>query len=132
MPPRAPVVWATTAVRGERFRKRRDARHRELTIQAKARGRTYRRSRADPASEQARRLRADFLAALGRLASFEVASLGLARCHYDVQLTERADDLSRDYFPLWHMVARHAAGNWPAHAREDELLDYSPPRPGRP
>jgi len=131
MAPRAPVVWATTAVRGERFRKRLDERHRELTIQAKARGRTYRRSRADPASEQARRLRADFLAALGRLASFEVASLGLARCRYDVQLTERADDLSRDYFQLWHMVARHGAGNWPADERDDERLDYFATQLGR-
>ncbi len=61
MPPRAPVVWTTTAVRSERFRQRLDERHRELTIHAKARGRGYRRSRADPASEEIRRLRADFL-----------------------------------------------------------------------
>ncbi len=94
MPPRAPVVWTTTAVRSERFRQRLDERHRELTIHAKARGRGYRRSRADPASEEIRRLRADFLAALGRLGSFEIAMSRLAHCRYDLQLTERAE------FPL--------------------------------
>jgi hypothetical protein len=131
MPPRAPVVWTTTAVRAERFQKRIDERHRELTIQAKARGRTYRRSRADPASEQARQLRADFLAALGRLGSFEVASIGLARCRYEVQLSERADDLSRDYFQLWHMIARHGSGTWPEDERDTERLDYFATQLGR-
>src|SRR5438445_12875890 len=92
MPPRAPVVWTTTAVRSERFRQRLDERHRELTIHAKARGRSYRRSRADPVSEELRRLRADFIAALGRLGSFEIAMGRLAQCRYQIQLNERADD----------------------------------------
>jgi hypothetical protein len=124
MPPRAPVVWTTTAVRSERFRQRLDERHRELSIQAKARGRSYRRSRAEPASEEARRLRADFLAALGRLGAFEIAMLQLARCRYDVQLSERADDLSRDYFQLWHLVARRSGAFWPEEERDAERLDY--------
>jgi hypothetical protein len=131
MAPRAPVVWTTTAVRGERFQKRLDERHRELTIQAKARGRTYRRSRTDPASEQARRMRADFLASLGRLAAFEVASLHLARCRYDVQLRERADDLSRDYFELWQLIARRGSEQSDLDAREAERLDYFATQLGR-
>lgn len=131
MPPRAPVVWTNTAVRSERFRQRLDERHRELTIQAKARGRTYRRSRADPATEEARRLRADFLAALGRLSSFEIAMLRLARCRYEMQLTQRADDLSRDYFQLWHLLARRSGSTWPEDEREDERLDFFAMQVGR-
>jgi hypothetical protein len=131
MAPRAPVVWTTTAVRAERFRQRLDERHRDLTIHAKARGRTYRRSRADPASEEGRRLRADFLAALGRLATFESASLRLARCRYEVQLTERSDDLVRDYFQLWHLIARHGAGSWPEDERKLERMDYFATQLGR-
>src|SRR5437588_699462 len=46
MPPRAPVIWATTGVGAERFRKRIDERHRELSVRAKLNGRTYRRSRS--------------------------------------------------------------------------------------
>lgn len=118
-------------MRSERFRQRLDERHRELSIQAKARGRSYRRSRADPLSEEARRLRADFLAALGRLGSFEIAMLRLARCRYDVQLTERADDLSRDYFQLWHVIARRSGGTWPEHERDAERLDFFAMQLGR-
>jgi hypothetical protein len=107
MPPRAPVVWTTTAVRSERFRQRLDERHRELTIHAKARGRTYRRSRADAASDEIRRLR------------------------YDLELTERADDLSRDYFQLWHLIARRSGATWPEEEREAERLDYFAMQVGR-
>jgi hypothetical protein len=131
MPPRAPVVWTTTAVRSERFRKRLDERHRELTIQAKARGRSYRRSRAAAGSEEALRLRADFLAALGRLGSFEIAMLGLARCQYDVQLLERTDDLSRDYFQLWHLIARRSGSTWPEEEGTAERLDFFAMQVGR-
>ncbi|HKW77862.1 MAG TPA: hypothetical protein VJQ09_02110, partial [Candidatus Limnocylindria bacterium] len=100
MPPRAPVIWATTGVGAERFRKRIDERHRELSVQAKLRGRTYRRSPKGLAVDEARRLRGEFLAALGRLTAFENASLRIIRCRYHVQLEERADDLTRDYFQL--------------------------------
>ena len=131
MPPRAPVVWTTTAVRSERFRQRLDERHRDLSIQAKARERTYRRSRAEPGTEEARRLRADFLAALGRLSTFEVAMLRLSRCQYDVQLTERADDLSRDYFQLWHLIARRGGSSWPEDERSVERLDFFATQLGR-
>jgi hypothetical protein len=131
MPPRAPVVWTTTAVRSERFRQRLDERHRELTIHAKARGRGYRRSRADPAGDEIRRLRADFLAALGRLGAFEIAMSRLARCKYDLQLTESADDLSRDYFQLWHLIARRSGASWPEEEREAERLDYFAMQVGR-
>jgi hypothetical protein len=131
MPPRAPIVWTTTAVRSERFRQRLDERHRDLSIEAKARGRTYRRSRTDPTSEEARRLRADFLAALGRLSSFEVAMLRLARCRYGVQLTERSDDLTREYFQLWHLVARRGGASWPEDERNAERLDFFAMQLGR-
>ncbi|HEV8534496.1 MAG TPA: hypothetical protein VGR87_02085 [Candidatus Limnocylindria bacterium] len=131
MAPRAPVVWTTTAVRSERFRQRLDERHRDLTIQAKARGRTYRRSRADPAGEEARRLRADFIAALGRLGSFEIAMSRLAQCRYEFQLTERSDDLSRDYFQLWHLLARRSGASWPEQERDAERMDYFAMQLGR-
>jgi hypothetical protein len=118
-------------VRSERFRQRLDERHRELTIDAKSRGRTYRRSRADAGSDEARRLRADFLAALGRLGAFEVAMLRLARCKYDVQLNERADDLSRDYFQLWHLVARRGGASWPEEEGTAERIDFFATQLGR-
>jgi hypothetical protein len=118
-------------VRSERFRQRLDERHRELTIHAKARGRTYRRSRAEPGSEEARRMRADFIAALGRLGSFEIAMTRLAQCRYELQLTERADDLSRDYFQLWHLMARRAGETWPEDERDAERMDYFAMQLGR-
>src|SRR5438046_9134158 len=91
MPPRAPVIWSTIAVGGERFHRRLDERHRELSVQAKLRARTYRRSRALPTSEEAIRLRADFLAALGRLSSFETPRRRRSRRPYTLQLSERRD-----------------------------------------
>ncbi len=131
MPPRAPVIWATTGVGAERFRKRLDERHRELTVQAKLRSRTYRRSRTDVASPEGRRLRGDFLAALGRLTAFETASLRIMRCRYQVQLDERADDLTRDYFQLWQLIARHSGDEWPLDERGAERFDYFATQLGR-
>ncbi len=131
MAPRPPVIWTTVAVRSERFQQRLDERHRELTIQAKARGRGYRRSRAEPTTEETMRLRADFLAALGRLSSFESASVRLARCRFDAQLTDRADDLTRQYFRLWQLVARHGAAEWPLDERGAERMDYFASQLGR-
>src|SRR5207247_6068477 len=96
-----------------------------------ARGRTYRRSRGNPGRDEVRRLRADFLAALGRLSSFEIAMGRLARCRYDLQLAERADDLSRDYFQLWHLIARRGGGSWPEDERDAERLDYFAMQLGR-
>lgn len=131
MPPRAPVIWATTGVGAERFRRRLDERHRELSVQAKLRGRTYRRSRIDPRSEEARRMRGEFLAALGRLAAFETASLRIMRCRYQVQLDERADDLTRDYFQLWQLIARHSGEEWPLDERGAERFDFFATQLGR-
>ena len=131
MPPRPPVVWTTTAVRSERFRQRIDERHRELSVQAKARGRAYRRSRAETGSDEAVRLRADFLASLGRLTTFETATVRLARCRYEAQLTVHADDLSRDYFELWQLVARRGADQSDLDARGSERLDYFASQLGR-
>src|SRR5207244_1784698 len=131
MPPRAPVVWTTTAVRSERFRQRIDERHRELSVQAKMRGRAYRRSRAATGTDEAVRLRADFLAALGRLTTFETASVRLARCRYEAQLTVHADDLSRDYFELWQLIARRGSEQAGLEARGAERLDYVASQLGR-
>lgn len=131
MPPRAPVVWASSAVGSERFRQRLDERHRVLTTQAKARGRTYRRSRGAPASDEVIRLRTDFLAALGRLAAFENAIARLARCRYEAQLTVSADDLTRDYFELWQVVARRGTDQRDLDERAAERLDYFATQLGR-
>ncbi len=131
MPPRAPIVWTTTAVRSERFRQRIDERHRALSVQAKARGRAYRRSRAATGSDEAVGLRADFLAALGRLTTFETASVRFARCRYEAQLTVHADDLSRDYFELWQLVARRGAEQSDLETRGAERLDYFATQLGR-
>lgn len=117
MPPRAPVVWTTAATRGERIRRRLDARHRDLSADARARGDRYRGSRAGAGSAETARLRADFLAALGRLSAFESASLALSRCRFEVQLVAYSDDLSRDYFRLWQLLARRGAE--PAPEGED-------------
>jgi hypothetical protein len=131
MPPRSPVIWATTAVGAERFRKRIDERHRALSVQAKVRGRTYRRSRADAASEEGRRLRGEFLASLGRLSAFEAATLRLMRCRYQVQVNERADDITRDYFQLWQLVARYGGEEWPLDERAAERFDFFATQLGR-
>ncbi len=131
MPPRAPVIWTTTAVGSERFRQGLDARHRDLSVQAKSRSRSYRRSRGKPGTEEAGKLRADFLAALGRLASFEDASRRLARCRFEFQLVAHADDLSRDYFELWQVIARHGTEQRILEERGVERLDYFATQLGR-
>lgn len=131
MPPRAPVVWTGSAVGSERFRQRLDERHRELTVQAKVRSRGYRRSRAAAGSDEVIRLRSDFLAALGRLSAFESAISQLARCRYEAQLTVTADDLTRDYFELWQLVARRGAEHRDLDERAAERLDYFATQLGR-
>jgi hypothetical protein len=130
MPPRAPVVWTTAAVGSERFRQRLDARHRDLTFEARARGRAYRRSR-DASTADTARIRADFLAALGRLTAFEAASAHLARCRYEPELAVHADDLSRDYFQLWQLVARRGSEQTRLEERSSERLDYFATQLGR-
>ena len=55
----------------------------------------------------------------------------LAQCRYDLELTERADDLSRDYFQLWHLIARRSGASWPEEEREAERLDYFAMQVGR-
>lgn len=124
-------MWTSYAIRDERLRERLDARHRELTVHAKVRARSYRRSRAEPDTDEARRLRADFLAALGRLASFEWASGRFARTKHGYHLRAQADDLARDYFRLWQLVARHGRGERPLGESEDERRDYFASQLGR-
>lgn len=131
MPPRAAVVWTSLAVGSERFRQRLDERHRELSVQAKMRSRSYRRSRSTIRSDEVVRLRTDFLASLGRLASFEYALGRLARCRYEAELVVSADDLTRDYFELWQVVARRGADQRDLDERSAERLDYFATQLGR-
>lgn len=109
MPPRAPVIWTTQPTRAERVRLRLDARHRDLTRDARVRGASYRGARAAATDPETVRLRADFLNALGRLSAFEDASLTLSSCRFEIQMRAYADDLSRDYFQLWGMLARRGS-----------------------
>lgn len=131
MPPRAPVVWTTTATRGERIRRRLDERHQDLSREAKVHARRYRDSRAARTSPETMRLRADFLAALGRLSAFEAASLRLAECRYDAQIAAHADDLSRDYFELWQVVARRGSEPRSDEERSSERIDHFAVQLGR-
>ena len=131
MPPRTPTVWISHAIRDEHLRARIDGRHRELSVQAKMRARSYRRSRAEPDTDEARRLRADFLAALGRLSSFEWASGRFARIKHGFHVKAQADDLSRDYFRLWQVVARRGRSAGPLEESEDERRDYFATQLGR-
>jgi len=85
----------------------------------------------DIVDREAVRLRADFLAALGRLTTFETASVRLARCRYEAQLTVHADDLSRDYFQLWQLIARHSGEEWPLDERGAERFDFFATHLGR-
>jgi len=131
VPPRAPVVWTSTATRGERIRRRLDERHRDLSRDAKAHAAQYRGSRAAPASLGGTRLRTDFLAALGRLSAFESASLSLSRCRFELQMTAYADDLSRDYFELWQLLARRGAEPRSDDEGSAELMDHFAVQIGR-
>lgn len=131
MPPRAPVIWTTRATRGERIRKRLDERHRDLSRDARALGERYRGSRAAPSSSEGMRLRADFLASLGRLSAFESASLSLSRCRFDAQVSAYADDISRDYFQLWSMLARRGSEPRAGDEGAAERLDHFAVQLGR-
>lgn len=131
MPPRAPVVWTSTATRGDRIRKRLDERHRDLSRDAKALGVRYRGSRAARTSAEGTRLRTDFLAALGRLSAFESASLSLSRCRYELQVRAYADDLSRDYFQLWQMLARRGSEPRSEDEAAAERMDHFAVQLGR-
>ncbi|MBI2325469.1 MAG: hypothetical protein HYU87_10985 [Chloroflexi bacterium] len=131
MPPRAPVIWTSAATRGDRIRKRLDERHRDLSRDAKALGVRYRGSRAAASSPEGTRLRADFLASLGRLSAFESASLSLSRCRYELQVTVYADDLSRDYFQLWQMLARRGSEPRSDDESSAERMDHFAVQVGR-
>lgn len=131
MPPRAPVIWTTTATRGERIRKRLDERHRDLSRDAKTLGVRYRGSRAAATTPEGTKLRIDFLAALGRLSAFETASLSLSRCRFELQVRAYAEDLSRDYFQLWHILARGATEPRSDEEGSAERMDHFAVQLGR-
>lgn len=131
MPPRAPVVWTTSPTRGERIKRRLDERHRDLSASAKVSAARYRGSRAARTSSELLALRGDFLASLGRLAAFEAASLTLSGCRFELQMRAYADDLSRDYFDLWQLLARRGAEQRAEDERGSERLDYFAVQLGR-
>ncbi len=131
MPPRAPVIWTSAATRGDRIRKRLDERHRDLSREAKALGVRYRGSRAAASTPEGARLRTDFLASLGRLSAFESASLSLSRCRFELQVAAYADDLSRDYFQLWQMLARRGSEPRSDDESSTERMDHFAVQLGR-
>ncbi len=131
MPPRAPVIWTHDAPRGERIRKRLDERHRDLTREARARGASYRGSRTAVSDPETLRLRADFLNALGRLSAFESASASFAHCRFELQVRVYADDLSRDYFQLWQLLARRGTETPSDDAGSVERMDHFAVQLGR-
>ncbi len=131
MPPRAPVIWTSAAARGDRIRKRLDERHRHLSREAKALGVRYRGSRTAASTPEGARLRTDFLASLGRLSAFESASLSLSRCRYELQVAAYADDLSRDYFRLWQMLARRGSEPRSDDESSSERMDHFAVQLGR-
>lgn len=131
MPPRAPVVWTATPTRGERIRQRLDERHRDLTRDARRRGAAYRASRAGATDAETAKLRIDFLNVLGRLSAFEDASLSLSRCRFEIQMRAYADDLSRDYFQLWGMLARRGSEPRPDDPDAAERVDHFAVQLGR-
>ena len=53
------------------------------------------------------------------------------RCRYQVQLDERADDLTRDYFQMWQIIARHSGEQWPLDERGAERFDFFATQLGR-
>lgn len=130
MPPRAPVVWSGVATRSDRIQRRLDERHRDLSREARSLGARYRGSRK-LASAEGQRLRTGFLTALGRLAAFEAASLRLSRCRVELQVAAHADDLSRDYFKLWQVLARRSALASVEGETSTERLDHFATQLGR-
>ncbi len=72
-----------------------------------------------------------FLATLGRLAAFETAIVRLARCRYEAELAVSSDDLTREYFELWQLVARRGAEQPDLDERAAERLDYFATQLGR-
>ncbi len=131
MPPRAPVIWTHAATRGQRIRQRLDERHRDLTREARSRGASYRGSRAAATDPETARLRADFLNALGRLSAFESASLSFSRCRFELQVRAYADDLSRDYFELWQLLARRGTEMSSEEEGSVERMDHFAVQLGR-
>lgn len=131
MPPRAPVVWTHGATRGERIRKRLDERHRDLTREARARGASYRGSRAAVSDPETLRLRADFLNALGRLSAFESASSSFAHCRFELHVRAYADALARDYFRLWQLLARRGTEMSSEDEGSAERMDHFAVQLGR-
>lgn len=113
------------------MKRRLDERHRDLSADARTRASRYRGSRAARTSPELQSLRADFLAALGRLSAFEAASQTLSGCRYELQMRAYADDLARDYFELWQLIARRGAEPRSEDERAGERIDYFAVQIGR-
>ena len=115
----------------ERFQVRLDERHAALTWTAQMRARTYRAVGGPKGSDPYLQARAQFLAALARLGSFEAASCYLAACRYNTQLAGRADELTRQYFVLRQVIGRHGVEPRPVDESGWRRLDYFAAQIGR-
>lgn len=115
---------ARPATPAERFRRRLDDHHARLSAVARVRARAYRAARSPQGSEEYLEVRARFLAALGRLGSFEDASARLGGCRYETQLAAHADELTREYFVLRSVIGRHGVEPRPIDESGWRRLDY--------
>lgn len=114
-----------------RFQMRLDERHASLTRTAQKRAHAYRARRGPKGSDAYLQARAQFLAALARLGSFEVASGSLAACRYNTQLAGRADALTREYFIVRQVIGRHGSEPRPIDESGWRRLDYFAAQIGR-
>lgn len=130
--PRAPILHrARPSTPPERFHKRLNDRHAALTYMALDRGRAYRMSRGPKESDAYLEVRAQFLLSLGRLGAFEAAMTVLEACQFNTQLAAHADELTRQYFVLRQVVARHGTEPRPIDENGWRRLDYFATQIGR-
>ena len=108
-----------------------DDHHARLTTAALVRGRAYRSSGLPRGTDAYLEARAQFLASLGRLAAFEEASTRLVRCRFNAQLAAHADELTRQYFVLRSVIARHGLEPRPVDEHGWRRLDYFAAQIGR-
>lgn len=130
--PRAPVLHrARPTTPADHFRLRLDDQHVELTRATLRRGRSYRTTPEARGTDGYLEVRAQFLASLGRLASFEEASARLVGCHFNAQLAAHADEITREYFVLRSIIGRHGLEPRPIDESGWRRLDYFATQLGR-
>lgn len=108
-----------------------DDHHAALTRAALARGYAYRTSRQPRGTDAYLEVRAQFLASLGRLGAFEEASTRLVGCRFNTELAAHADELTRQYFVLRSVIARHGREPRPMDEGGWRRIDYFATQLGR-